>query len=37
VFPTTYVLDRNGIVLFAHVGPVSDWAALEPLLQDAAR
>jgi thiol-disulfide isomerase/thioredoxin len=37
VFPTTYVLDRNGIVLFAHVGPVSDWLALEPLLKDAAR
>ena len=37
VFPTTYILDRNGIVLFAHVGPVSDWLALEPLLKDAAR
>lgn len=37
VFPTTYVLDRNGIVLFAHVGPVTDWVALEPLLKDAAR
>lgn len=37
VFPTSYILDRNGIVLFAHVGPVSDWLALEPLLKDAAR
>jgi thiol-disulfide isomerase/thioredoxin len=34
-FPTTYILDRNGIVLFAHIGPVSDWLALEPLLRDA--
>jgi len=37
VFPTTYILDRNGIVLFAHIGPVTDWVALEPLLKDAAR
>ncbi len=37
VFPTTYILDRNGIVLFAHVGPVADWLALEPLLKDAAK
>ncbi len=37
VFPTSYILDRNGIVLFAQVGPVADWGALEPLLQDAAR
>jgi thiol-disulfide isomerase/thioredoxin len=36
-FPTTYILDRNGIVLFAHIGPVSDWLALEPLLRDAAQ
>jgi hypothetical protein len=25
VFPTTYVLDRHGLVLFAHAGPVGDW------------
>lgn len=37
VFPTTYILDRNGIVLFAHVGPVTNWLALESLLKDAAR
>jgi thiol-disulfide isomerase/thioredoxin len=36
-FPTSYVLDRNGIVLFTQVGPVVDWVALEPLLRDAAR
>jgi thiol-disulfide isomerase/thioredoxin len=37
VFPTTYVLDRHGLVLFAHAGPVGDWAALAPLLGDAVR
>ncbi len=37
VFPTSYILDRNGIVLFAQVGPVADWGALEPLLRDAVR
>lgn len=36
VFPTSYVLDRHGLVLFAHTGPVSDWLALAPLLRDAA-
>lgn len=36
VFPTTYVLDRHGLVLFAHAGPVADWRALLPLLKDAA-
>ncbi len=25
VFPTTYVLDRNGLVIFSHHGPVADW------------
>ena len=25
VFPTSYVLDRNGTVLFSHQGPASDW------------
>lgn len=36
VFPTTYVLDRHGLVLFAHTGPVGDWRSLGPLLRDAA-
>lgn len=36
VFPTTYVLDRHGLVLFAQSGPVADWGALAPLLKDAA-
>ena len=36
-FPTTYILDRHGGVLFAHIGPVTDWLELEPLLRDAAR
>lgn len=26
VFPSTYVLDRNGIVIFSHHGPVADWS-----------
>ncbi|MDH5711921.1 MAG: TlpA family protein disulfide reductase [Gammaproteobacteria bacterium] len=25
VFPSTYVLDRNGLVIFSHNGPVHDW------------
>jgi thiol-disulfide isomerase/thioredoxin len=35
VFPTTYVLDKHGIVLFSHTGPVHDWLEYLPLLQDA--
>lgn len=36
VFPSTYVLDRHGVVLFSHAGPVSNWLEYEPLLRDAA-
>lgn len=36
VFPTTYILDKHGIVLFSHAGPVSSWMEYLPLLQDAA-
>ncbi len=36
VFPTTYILDKHGIVLFSHNGPVQDWLGYLPLLQDAA-
>ena len=36
VFPTTYVLDKRGIVLFAHRGPLADWPGYLPLLRHAA-
>ncbi len=36
VFPTTYVLDKRGVVLFTHVGPVSRWSEYAPMLRDAA-
>jgi peroxiredoxin len=35
-FPTTYVLDKRGLIVFAHVGPVHDWPAYESFLRDAA-
>jgi peroxiredoxin len=35
-FPTTYVLDHNGVVVFSHVGPVHDWSQYEPFLRDIA-
>jgi len=25
VFPSSYVLDKNGLVIFSHLGPVEDW------------
>lgn len=36
VFPTTYVLDKHGIVLFSHSGALNGWVEYLPLLQDAA-
>lgn len=36
VFPTTYVLDRHGVVVFSHIGPVPDWRQYEAFLLDAA-
>lgn len=35
-FPTTYVIDKRGIVVFAHVGPVPDWRQYRDFLLDAA-
>ena len=35
-FPTTYVLDKRGLVVFSHVGPVGDWLQFAPFLRDAA-
>jgi thiol-disulfide isomerase/thioredoxin len=35
-FPTTYVLDRHGVVVFAHTGPISGWADYMPFLRDVA-
>ena len=36
-FPTSYVLDRNGVVLFRHVGPIDDWDGYLPFFTDAVR
>lgn len=36
-FPTTYVLDRHGIVVFSHVGPISGWLEYLPFLRDVAK
>ncbi|MDO9012084.1 MAG: TlpA disulfide reductase family protein [Gallionella sp.] len=33
-FPTTYILDKHGIVVFSHVGAVSGWLQYLPLLRD---
>ncbi len=36
VFPSTYVLDRRGLVVFAKAGPVPDWAQYRDFLRDVA-
>lgn len=36
-FPTTYVLDKRGIVVFSHVGPIPDWSEYRDFLLDAAK
>jgi peroxiredoxin len=35
-FPTTYILDKHGIVVFSNIGPISHWSEYLPLLQDVA-
>jgi thiol-disulfide isomerase/thioredoxin len=34
IFPTTYVLDRHGIVVFSHEGPIEGWPQYLPFLRD---
>lgn len=36
VFPTTYVLDKRGIVVFSNHGPLAHWMQYLPLLRDVA-
>jgi len=36
VFPTTYVLDKHGVIVFANNGPVAHWPQYLPLLRDVA-
>jgi len=36
-FPTTYVLDRHGIVLFSRTGPIHGWSEYVSFLQHAVR
>lgn len=36
VFPSTYVLDRRGLVVFAKAGPVPDWTQYRDFLRDVA-
>lgn len=37
VFPSTYVLDKHGVVVFSHFGPVDDWSSYRDFLLDAAK
>lgn len=34
VFPSTYVLDRNGVVVFSRMGPISKWPEYLPFFKD---
>ncbi len=36
VFPTSYILDKHGVVVFSRIGPVARWQELAAFLQDAA-
>jgi thiol-disulfide isomerase/thioredoxin len=35
-FPTTYILDRYGVVVFSHAGPIEGWVQYLPFLRDVA-
>lgn len=34
VFPSTYVLDRNGVILFSHIGAIMDWTEYLPFFEE---
>lgn len=34
VFPATYVLDKNGIVVFSHMGSIRNWTEYVPFFDD---
>lgn len=36
-FPTTYILDKRGIIVFSNIGPVAHWPQYLPLLRDVAK
>lgn len=36
VFPTTFILDKHGIIVFSHTGSIAHWPQYLPLLQDVA-
>lgn len=36
-FPATYVLDKNGLVVFSHMGSVTDWSEYVPFFKDVAK
>lgn len=36
VFPSSYVIDKHGIVVFSHMGSISDWSEYVPFFRDAA-
>lgn len=36
VFPSTFVIDRHGLVVFSHAGPLADWPGYLPFLRDVA-
>lgn len=36
VFPATWVLDKHGLVVFSHVGPLEGWLQYAPFLRDVA-
>ncbi len=36
-FPTTYILDKRGIIVFSNIGPVAHWSQYLPLLHDVAK
>jgi hypothetical protein len=36
-FPTTYVIDKRGVVVFSHTGPVPAWGEYRDFLLDAAK
>ncbi len=34
VFPSSYVIDKHGVVVFSHMGSIDDWSEYVPFFHD---
>ncbi|HEY9051723.1 MAG TPA: redoxin family protein [Gammaproteobacteria bacterium] len=37
VFPSSYVIDKHGVIVFSHMGSIEDWSEYVPFFHDAVK